>query len=523
MLGVKDAKGLWIKMSYNTDKIVIVGGGSAGWMTAATLIKSFPNKKIFVIESENIPTIGVGESTLIDFNEWLDYLEINKTEVLRASEGSYKLGISFKDFADLGGDTRIYTFGEPDFNECRNKYEDWYVIKQKNPEIPFSDYTDYYFKHSYSIKTNKIPVEKNDYLEPFIFERDTAFQINAVKFASWLRDNYCIPKGVVKISADVKSIKEYEGGIESLYLSNGETISSDLFIDCTGFKSILLGQVMKPKFIHTKEYLPNNKAWFGPYSYKNPDLELELSTICTGVTNGWIWQTPLWSRMGSGYVYSDEDIDDDSALNEFKSFLDSEKMKVFNPNRSQEMDFKKIEIKNGYYETPWVKNVVAIGLSHGFLEPMESTGLMFIHLAAMFLVKVLSRSKYTTWDSDRFNNLIGWAYKESFSFVSAHYALSLRDDTPYWNRLTSLNYDNYIHESVKNAFNFNVSQVYVGWGHLERTSLNFHHRSRVSGKNYMDIDSYEKVRRYKIKKANEFIDSCPTHYEYLRTMVHNEY
>ena len=509
-------------MSFSSEKIVIVGGGSAGWMTAATLIKSFPKKKIFVIESENIPTVGVGESTLLEFNEWLRYLDLDIKSLMVGCDASFKLGISFDNFAELNGSTRRYIFGNADLNQTRNGFEDWYILKFKNPELPFTDFTDYYYKHSYAVKTNRIPLEKNDYLEPFVFERDTAFQINAIKFANWLRDNYCIPKGVTRIVADVIKVNKNEDCVESLSLSNRDSVFADLFVDCTGFKSLILGKEMNSDFVDTSSYLPNNKAWFGPYDYLDKNKELGLVTKCTGLSNGWVWQTPLWSRVGCGYVYSDKYISDDEALEEFKMFLDSENIDVVNKNRSKNMDFKNIQIKNGYYKTPWIKNVVAIGLSHGFLEPMESTGLMFIHVAAMYLVNCLSREKYTTWDCDRFNYYITEVYKSAFSFVSAHYALSLRDDTRYWKDLTSQNYSYEMHDSIKNSYGSSISQVYVGWGHLEKNALGFEHARRTFNKNIMDIEPFEKMRRYKISKANEFIDQCPTHYEYLRDSVYNE-
>lgn len=508
-------------MTYKSDRIVIVGGGSAGWMTAATLIKNYPNKQIFVVESDAIPTIGVGESTLLEFNDWLKNLEIDQDEFMRETEAAYKFGIGFTDFADLGGERLYYIFGAADTKDTMLGISDWYLLKAKNPDLPYSDFTDYYWTHSHSVKVNKIPYEDSSFLSPFKFKKDTAFQVNAIKLAEWLREKYCIPRGVKRIIGTVSSVKENEDGIECLLLSNGESIYADLFVDCSGFKSILLGKVMQPKFIHTKENLPNNKAWFGPIQYTDKEKELELYTNCTGLKNGWVWNTPLWSRIGSGYVYCDDYVDDDTALEEFKNHLDSKKMTVYDPHRSEKMDFKKIEIKNGYYETPWIKNVVAIGLSHGFLEPMESTGLMFIHLAASLLVRSLVRGRHTRWDIDRFNYTVDISYKSAFSFVSAHYALSLRDDSPYWRDLTSQAYDKSMHDDVKESFGANISQVYTGWGHLEKTKLSFQHMQRdIPQDIFKSIDMYENMRRRKIRNAIDFIEKSPTHYQYLKENIH---
>lgn len=123
----------------------------------------------------------------------------------------------------------------------------------------------------------------------------------------------------------VTKVNVGEDGISSIYLDNGNNISADLFIDCSGFKSLLLGEALNAEFVSTKHRLPNNKAWASPVAYTDKEKELELFTNCTAIENGWVWNTPLWSRIGSGYVYSDEFVDDDTALQEFKSYLDSKK------------------------------------------------------------------------------------------------------------------------------------------------------------------------------------------------------
>ncbi|NBT11699.1 MAG: hypothetical protein EBT24_12110 [Betaproteobacteria bacterium] len=512
-------------MSYKSDKIVIVGGGSSGWMTAATLVKCFPNKDITVVESNLIPTIGVGESTLLEFNDWLRYLDIDIKEFMVATEASFKFGIGFTNFVEEVDKTKYYIFGQPDLKDTWNGMNDWYLLKLKNINLENKDFVDYYYKHSYaaSIGVNKIPYEKSEHLYPFEFLKDTAFQVNAIKFAEWLRENYCIPKGVKRIVSTVSSSIEKEEGIDYLILSDGFKLSADLFVDCSGFKSILLGKVMKPEFIHTKNLLPNNKAWFGPIKYTDKEKELELITNCTGLKNGWVWNTPLWSRIGSGYVYCDEYIDDDSALEEFKTHLNSKNMIVYNPNRTDDMEFKKIEIKNGYYKIPWIKNVVAIGLSHGFLEPMESTGLKFIHSAALALCKSLNTKKHTQFDIDIFNNEMTNSYESAFNFVSLHYSLSKRDDSPYWNYLTSQKQSKEIHQEVKESFGKNLSQIYVNWGYIARTNLHFQHIQKEYPYDiYQNIEIFEKIRRKKIQNAKQYIDSCPTHYQYLKEYIYNE-
>lgn len=505
----------------NTDNIIIVGGGSAGWMVAATLIKNFPNKNISVLESADIPTVGVGESTLTEFNDWLRSLEINYIDFMRETDAAFKFGIGFTNFVDKDSETFYYTFGNPDLSDTLLGIKDWYLLKSTNNDLNNYDYVDYYYKQSYAIKHNRIPYEESKSLHPFKFLKDTAFQVDAVKFAKWLKEKYCIPKGVKHILGTIEKVQKSEEGIKKIFLNDGLQFEADLFVDCSGFKSILLGKEMCPDFIDTKEYLPNNKAWFGPIPYTDKEKEMELFTNCTGLSSGWVWNTPLWSRIGSGYVYCDEYIDDESALEEFKNHLDSNKMPVYDPQRSSKMNFKKINIKNGYYKEPWVKNVVAIGLAHGFLEPLESSGLFFIHQAATQLVKSLSRVKYTQWDISLFNSAVSKNYQEFSDFVSAHYFLSTRSDTPFWEYVTSNKQSEKTIDGIRSGFGQNLSQVYVNFGHIQLTKYHFDSLQKQYDIDlYKQISLYESTRRKKIEEAKKHILKSPTHYQYLKEYIY---
>jgi len=510
-------------MTYKSDNIVIVGGGSAGWMTAAHLIKSFPEKKITVVESDVIPTIGVGESTLSDFRLWLDFLEVDIKDFMRSCNASYKIGISFYNFLKENSDPVHYMFGAPDLEHTKFGLKDWSIIKLNQKEISFTDYINYYWKHSNCLANNKIPYIKSDLLDPFDFNKDAGFQVNAIEFAAWLRDKYCIPRGVNQIISTVKNINSTDNGdIDFLILEDDSVLKADVYVDCTGFKSMLLGEFMSSEFVSTLDSLPNNKAWFGPYQYSDKNIELELSTRCTALKNGWVWNTPLWSRVGTGYVYCDKYVSDEDALEEFKNHLDSKNMPYYNPNRSKEMTFKNIKIKNGYYKSPWIKNVVAIGLSQGFLEPLESTGLFILHYSVSCLSDSLSRNNFTTWDSDRFNRKINNIYENMLKFVEAHFLLSTRDDSEYWKyftQRTSPETQTYVAKGHSTV----ASQVYVGFGHIENGFNELYPlRSNQVEKNYLDIQNHQNTRRYKIKKAIEFIDTLPNHYEYLRDEIYNE-
>ena len=196
---------------------------------------------------------------------------------------------------------------------------------------------------------------------------------------------------------------------------------ADLFIDCTGFKSLLLGETLKEEFISYNDLLPNDSAWATKIPYKNKKKELVSYTNCTAIENGWVWNIPLWSRIGTGYVYSSKFVDDDTALKEFQKHL-----------KTKELDFKKIKMRVGIHKRLWVKNVCAIGLSAGFIEPLESNGLFSVHEFLINLVRQLQRENVSQFDKDNFTYYCRQIFRNFSEFVSLHYALSHRDDTPYW-------------------------------------------------------------------------------------------
>jgi hypothetical protein len=396
-------------------KVIIVGGGSAGWMTASTLIRRFPDLNITVIESSNISTVGVGESTIQGIRLWSNWLGIEDKQFLKFTDGSYKLSIKFSDFYKIG-ESFHYPFGRPHTSENLSKLNDWWFKKFYYPETPYSDYASCLYPQMALIDENKFFYDKKNEID-FNYKLNTAFHFDATKFGLWLKDFYCIPRGVNHLIEDIVSIEQDNDGIKSL--NNKHT--ADLYIDCTGFKSLLLGQTLKEPFESYSDILPNNSAWATRIPYKNKEKELVAYTNCTAIQNGWVWNIPLWSRIGTGYVYSDKFVSDEDALKEFKQHLGTE-----------ELNFKKIKMRVGIHKRLWVKNVVAIGLSAGFIEPLESNGLFSVHEFLFTLLRNLNRENISQWDKDNFNYGCKIMFKNFSEFVGLHYALSHRDDTLYW-------------------------------------------------------------------------------------------
>ena len=299
---------------------------------------------------------------------------------------------------------------------------------------------------------------------------------------------------------------------------------------------MLLGELSEAEFISTKDVLPNNMAWAGPIQYTDKEKELEVYTNCTAIENGWVWNTPLWSRIGSGYVYCSDFVDDDTALEEFKKHLDSDKMKVHDSNRSKNMDFRKISIKNGYYKKTWIKNVCAIGLASGFLEPLESTGLWFTHQHCLYLVDTIKRNFVNQFDKDLYSARVNKDYKYMTDFVAQHYAFSHRNDTEYWKSIHNKIFSKDMIENKPNGISpdgfagfldsFHYKKSYGGGGISAIASgLGYHlyQKHEIEIMNFFHRDSYEEKLKTSFmfmdqrkKQWEEFSKDLPTHYQYLK-------
>lgn len=486
-----------------TNRIMIVGGGSAGWMTAATLISQFPHKEITLIESPEIPTVGVGESTLGQINRWLQLLGIQDKDFMKHCDASYKLSIRFEDFYEKGDGGFHYPFGEPvesdgHISDFTSPKELWFLKKHLYPETPVTDYADSHYRNMAYVHENRIDVDN----------LVTAYHFDATKFGLWLRDHYCIPLGVKHIREDIIDIEKDETGIVSL---NGHT--ADMYIDCTGFKSMLMRELYV-KFLSYNDMLPNNKAWATRVPYKNKEEELQPYTNCTAIENGWVWNIPSWERIGTGYVYSDRYVDDEQALKEFKKHLDGK------GSDYSQSEFKNISMRVGRHEKFFVKNVCAIGLSAGFIEPLESNGLLSVHEFLINLVKVMKRGdKLSQWDRDNFNTESCRFFDEFAEFVALHYALSHRDDTKYWQDISN------------REFKIAKQDILTKMGDDKFKSNSGHHVIGV-GMRYFGVDILGDVRYndYDLKKIhtkknliaewNSMASKAPKLLDYLKDYIH---
>ena len=403
------------------DHICIVGGGSAGWMTASVLSKHFGNtKKITVVESPNVPTIGVGESTTQFFNDYIRYLELEDSDWMPACDATYKHSVRFVNFNEDG--PFHYPFGPSGTVLPLNDYFNWRRDHDVNSMTfcrVYSDVID--------------PIESGR-LCPEFLDRQVGYHIDAVKFANYLRDHYALPRGINHIQETVTDIDVSVDGIDRLYLGDtGRFITADLYIDCTGFRALLLNKV-HAEWEDWSNVLFNNSTWATRRQYKDRDRELMAYTNCTGLSAGWVWTVPTYSRIGTGYNFCDRHISDEDALKEFKAFLGAE-------DESDE-NFRLLKWPTGIRKEVWKHNVVGIGLSAGFIEPLESGGLYSVHEFLWKLIQVLPRNN-TKWNG-YMRSSYNYAVTEKFTsfrdFVVKHYIMGNRTDTPFWKEYTNLSY-----------------------------------------------------------------------------------
>ncbi len=524
------------------NNIVIVGGGSAGWMTAAMLIKAFPDKNITVVESPNIPIVGVGESTLAHIKAFVQFLEIDEQDFMAYTDASYKMSIKFTDFYEKDAGSFHYPFGVPVLQDTKDGIQDWYYKKALYPDTPVEDFARSYYSNMALIENNKFSLNENNQFNDFNPKFNAAYHFDATKFGAWLRERYCMPRGVNHISSEVKYVETGAKGVEHLLMLDDSKITADLFIDCTGFKSLLLGHALNEPFTSYADMLPNNRAWATRVPYKDKEKELEPFTNCTAIGHGWIWNIPLWSRIGTGYVYSDKYVTPEDAKEEFKQYLMSDK--VVCPKTREEVDaleFKDVPMRVGIHERTWVKNVVAIGLSAGFIEPLESNGLFSVHEFLFNLVKSLQRPAVSKWDIDVYNSSCLNIFRNFTEFVALHYALSIRDDTEYWKDNSNRTYSP--------GLITNEPQLYQGFYALRQDKM-FTNRAPVyagitmiaTGMNYFHFDAVAQ-RKQEIregvshketlapwfdmlekKKAywNRLAESEPTLYQHLKDTIYKD-
>ncbi|WP_341937943.1 tryptophan halogenase family protein [Marinimicrobium sp. C2-29] len=394
------------------ERVVIVGGGTAGWMAAAALSRLLPRHcSVTLVESEQIGTVGVGEATIPHIRQFNELLGIDEADFMEATQATYKLAI---EFIGWGSADSAYFHPFSPFGADLDGIDFHHYWLKARPHLKKRS-LDSFSVASHAAAANRFapPHARLDIGYGY------AFHLDAGRYARFLRQ-YAEARGVKRIEGKVRTVHRDrdEGAIESLELESGQVIPGQLFIDCSGFRSLLLGQTLGVPFRNWRHWLPCDRA----VAMASPALDPVPSyTRVRATATGWQWRIPLQHRTGNGQVYSSDHLSDDEACQQLR---DSIGEAITEPNF--------IRFEPGCRERSWEKNCVAIGLSSGFLEPLESTSIYLIQMAILKLIEYFPAADCAGAGREAFNRWMSMEYHRVRDFLILHYHLNRRDDSSFW-------------------------------------------------------------------------------------------
>ncbi len=426
-------------MSRPLTRIVIVGGGTAGWMTAAGLSHFLrgqgqrPNApRITLVESDEIGTIGVGEASIPTLTGFNRLLGIDERDFMDRTQGTFKLAIEFVDWTRKG--YRFFhpfgAFGQP-LDIC-DFHHHWLRAHAAGSGSDLDDYC-----------LNTVLARQDRFGGPNpapntpLSTVGHAYHFDAGLYARYLRA-YAEDRGVTRVEGRITRVDQHPetGFVTGVHLQNGTVVEGDLFVDCSGFRGLLIGETMKSDLIDWIGLLPCNRAVAVPSARTEP---VTPYTRATAREAGWQWRIPLRHRTGNGYVYSSEHLSDDEATTVLMANLDGEPLS----------DPRIVRFTTGRRQKAWVKNVVAIGLAAGFLEPLESTAIHLTQKGVLKLAKCLPDIDFAPELIDEFNVQTAFDYEDVRDFLCLHYKSTEREDTPFW----AYNKNNTVSDSLRHRMN----------------------------------------------------------------------
>lgn len=411
----------------NIEHIVIVGGGTAGWLTAGLLaadarLDPRPNRRITLLESPDIATIGVGEGTWPSMLETLRTIGISETEFVRECDVSFKQGSRFRNWCRNQGEHYDHPFTLPTDYGRVNLAEHWVMSDQA---VPFA-----YAVSSQSALCDQQRAPKQIATPEYAFNLNYGYHLDAGKFARLLQRHCVANLGVVHHLGEVVGVQpEDNGDIKNLHLKSGEQLGGDLFIDCTGMASRLLGQHYQVPWVSQQEVLFNDRALAVQVPYVSEDSPIASQTIATAHEHGWFWDIGLPTRRGVGAVYSSDHTDEQAVYAKLSRYLKD----TGSGAALEDLSPRSIKFNPGHRERFWCNNCVAIGLSAGFIEPLEATALVLVERSAQFLVEQMPQNRAEMeLVARRFNERFAEHWVNIIAFLKLHYVLSERSDSDYW-------------------------------------------------------------------------------------------
>lgn len=497
--------------NINIKNVVIVGGGTAGWMAAAALSKSLDTRNINIqlVESEAIGTVGVGEATIPHIKYFNHLAGIDETEFLRHTSATFKLGIEFVNWGKLG-ESYLHPFGPYGVDmQGVHFHHTWLRQNRKGTAKPIAEFS----LPGIAAKAGKFQHPRPDLKASPMGTMDYAYQFDAALYAKLMR-KVSEDRGVKRIEGKVVKVNQNpdNGNVQSIELENGTVVSGDLFIDCSGFKGLLIEETLKTGYEDWTHYLPCDRA-VARLSERLDDLP--PYTRATAKTAGWQWRIPLQSRTGNGYVYCSKYISDDEALASLNKDLDTPAI----------AEPKFLRFKTGIRKKTWNKNVVAIGLAAGFLEPLESTSIHLIQTAIARLMTNWPDKLFNQHDIDFFNKKTQAEYEKVRDFLILHYYATERDDSPFWQYCRNMEIPKSLEERMS---------IYKENARLYRDDLELFtpvswfavfNGQNIEPKRYhpladmLDDDNLEKRMAELHRATLRCAEIMPSHEQYLKSLV----
>jgi tryptophan 6-halogenase len=400
-------------------KILVLGGGTAGSMTAMLFADAWKDSgcEITLLESQHIGIIAVGEGSTPKMRMFFEQIGVPESEWIPECKATYKCGISFPHWSTRKGfESYYHPFFTMSDDATIRAFAQNVAIRNQNVEA--HAHPDAFFVSNYLAKNRRAPIPD----EKTTYKTDYGYHFDAKLIGDFLKKK-CIEHGVKHVIDTVTSVNRKENGdIESVETEQHGTMDADLFVDSTGFKSLLIGEELKVPFKSYADVLFNDRAVALPTPLDSEET-LPSQTVSTALKYGWVWKIPLTNRFGNGYVYSSAYLDADAAEKELRDHLEL---------HGDSVAARHVQMRVGRLERHWEHNCLAVGLSQGFIEPLEATALMIVQDTIQNFINLIERGDFTDKYRNDFNTKVNLIFDSIKDFIFMHYKLNSRSDTDYW-------------------------------------------------------------------------------------------
>lgn len=402
--------------------IVILGGGTAGWMAASLFAHKWLEKNesnsvvnITLVESPEVSIVGVGEGSTPTLKRFFHMLNVAESDWMTRCNATYKVNIRFDGWSPTSG---INSYSHPFTSQVDTFTSRAFIVNSRTRRLGLDTHTqpDDFILNGILAKQGKGPITPDN----FPFQMEYGYHFDSHLLGEFLTE-LATSKGVKHIREHVVGVgRQPNGDIASITTKNGGAIKGDFFVDCTGFAALLMQKSLGVKYHSYKDNLFNDSALVMPTPITDT---IPVETVSTALSAGWCWQIPLRNRFGNGYVYSSDFIDDESAETEFRAHLNC---------LDSEQDVRHLKMNIGRLASQWSHNCIGLGLSQGFIEPLEATALHLVQICIEMFIDHFEQGNFTNEKRDDYNTKVALRFDRVRDYIVAHYKLNTRDDSEYW-------------------------------------------------------------------------------------------